>query len=230
MDKHTSDGASACGVHGKRERQQSSGGARRGDMKQACGMLIVGVVLGVVLPAGAAVVTFDDLSGSHVALPAGYQGFTWSTYFWYVDGISYGKGYKPATVSPRNVAFNAYGYDVTVAAVNPFDFDGAYFTGGYKDGLNVDISGWRDGSMVDNTTITVSSTAPMWVGLDWANVDELRFHSYGGTLNPDHGGLETYYHFAMDNFTYTVVPVPSTVLLASIGMTCVGWLRRRRTL
>jgi len=205
--------------------RQNSGiqGVWRKDMKKAFALLIVAVLLRLAMPAGADLCTFDDLLGNHMALPVGYQGFTWSEHFWYVDGVTYGAGYAPATVSPRNVAFNAYGYDVEVAAVSLFNFDGAYFTGGWKDGLHIDISGWRDGSMVESATVLVSSTAPTWVGLNWMSVDELRFHSYDGTPNPDYGGHDTYNQFAMDDFTYTIVPLPGAVLLAGMGLVCSVW-------
>jgi len=205
-------------------------------MKKVFGLLTVVVLLGTTLPAGAAVVTFDDLEGSHTHIPAGYGGFDWSDNFYYLDGSgsSYtGTGYDIGAVSSPRVAFSAYESAVAVTAADPFDFNGAYFTGAWNDGLSIDISGWLDGSLLHSTTVTVNTTAPTWVGLNWTGVDELRFDSYGGTPNPDIAGKGSGTHFVMDNFTYNgtpSVPVPGAVLLGSLGAGLVSWLRRRRSL
>ena len=140
-------------------------------MRTLLGLLSVVVLLGMVAPAGAGLVTFDDLPGDHTRISAGYQGITWSSSFYYLNTSGHeASGYCAGMVSSRNVAYNSLGYDVTVSAATPFVFNGAYFTGVWNDGLNIDIKGLLDGSEVYSTTVTVSSTAPTWVGLNWTNV------------------------------------------------------------
>jgi hypothetical protein len=201
-------------------------------MRRLLELLIVVVLLGVVLPVGADIVKFDDLPALYDYIPSGYQGFTWSTWFAYLDAVDYSNnpsGYLAGMVSAKNVALNSGAEDVAVSSANPFDFEGAYFTGAWNDDLNIDISGWLGGSNVHSTTVIVSSTAPTWVNLNWANVDELRFHSYGGTPNPDYSGYGE--EFAMDNFTYeaVAVPAPSALILAGIGLSYAGWRLKRKT-
>jgi hypothetical protein len=201
-------------------------------VKRLWGWLVVVVWLGVVASARADLAAFDSLSGDFLPIPAGYEGFTWSDNFYYLNALGRtNSGYYAGMVSSPNVASNRLGYDVDVMAATPFVFNGAYFTGVWNDGLSIDIGGWLGGSEVYSTTVVVDSTASTWVGLDWTNVDKLTFHSYGGTHNDDYSGAGV--HFAMDNFTFNepvaAVPVPGAALLGAIGLSLAGWRLRRRT-
>lgn len=99
-----------------------------------------------------------------------------------------------------------------------FNFNGAYLTSAWTDAMGVRVEGYLGGSLLYDTTVSVVNTGPTWYTFNYVGVDTLRFSSVAGA------------HFAMDNFTYTVIPAPGAILLGSIGVGLVGWLRRRRTL
>jgi len=170
----------------------------------------------------ATVVTFDDLppAGPQGALiPDGYAGFTWSN-FGYADPLQtpYNpSGYVNGTVSPPNIAFNAYG-NPSMLSNGSFEFVGAYFTGAWCDGLEVTVDGYLNGELVDSKTIITSYYTPSWSSFNWI-VDKLNFSSSGGVPVKD-GGTQ----FVMDNFTY--VPEPCTMVMLAIGG--LAAIRRRR--
>jgi len=169
----------------------------------------------------AAVVTFDDLPSSSAPqpIPEDYSGFNW-TNFGYVDPLPFGpSGYANGTVSPTNVAYNRYG-DPSMLSSGSFEFVGAYFTGAWNDGLNVSVSGYLNGEVIERMTIVTSYYVPTWSSFNWV-VDQLSFNSYGGTLAPEavSDGLQ----FVMDNFTYNV-PEPGTMFLFGLG----GLILRKR--
>lgn len=178
--------------------------------------------------AGAAVLTFEGLTLDS-QISDGYGGFTWNNMY-VLSGTNYvNSGYYNGVISPNNVAYNAYAQTAYVTSVVDFDFNGAYFTGAWNDGLNINVLGFNNGIQLYDSTIIVSAFTSMFYNLSFQGVDELRFTSFGGTDVPNFSGDGA--HFAMDNFTYndvSAVPEPSTVLLLGAGLLGAAMVGRRK--
>ena len=150
------------------------------------------------------VITFEDLPGGLLPVPNGYHGFNWN-YVAAVDGSlpEYNNsGYDNGRVSGVNVAYNEYGDPASTLTISgdPFTFIGAYFTGAWNNGLSIKVDGYNNGVLQNTSTFTVNTFGPIFMALNYANVDELQFQSFGGV----HGGLEgSGTHFVMDDFTYS---------------------------
>jgi len=182
----------------------------------------------------AAVISFDDVPGANPwssgnAIADGYYGFNWDQ-FYVLNGGNYspGSGYDNGVTSGEWVAYNAW---ANVATINDFDFDfnGAYFTGAWNDGLNINIQGLNDGNLLYDQTFQVNTSGPTWYAANFIGVDQLVFSSFGGIYHQGLNGGGT--HFAMDDFTYNEtapVPEPSTILLLGAGLLgLVGFNRKR---
>lgn len=177
--------------------------------------------LGIGTVAQAAVLTFDDIAPIEglAEIPDGYGGFTWDN-FYYLNGsnsIESDTGYDNGRVSGDYVSFNGFGNQAIVSS-SLFDFNSAYITGAWNDGLSVTVEGLNNGTTLYSTTVVVDTTSPTLVNFDFLGIDELRFTSFGG-VEPDYlldqgGGTQ----FALDNFTFneTVTPVPEPTLLSGL--------------
>jgi hypothetical protein len=189
--------------------------------------------------AQAQIITFDDLptpagNGSSV-IPNGYGGLQWQN-FNYLNGVTLPanpSGYQYADVSPDNVAFNSQGQPATITSGTAFDLNSGYFTGAWRDGLQVEVQGFVGATLTYDNTYTLISTAPILLSFNYTGVDKVVFTSSGGTLNPNYHDpdLDPPLHtdadqFAMDNLTINATPEPSTVALAGLGIAFV--LARRR--
>jgi len=150
-------------------------------------------------------------------IPDGYGGFNWDNFGIISRSYYPGSGYDLGCVSPDYVAFNGWS-NPALLSDSVFDFNGAWLTSAWDSAMGVRVEGYLGGSLLYDTTVSVVNTGPTWYTFNYVGVDTLRFSSVAGA------------HFAMDNFTYTVIPAPGAILLGSIGVGLVGWLRRRRTL
>jgi len=152
------------------------------------------------------VLTFEGITTKQsttggIEVPEGYGDLNWFSRFMLLDVASYqDSGYLKGCISPRYVAYCAWEDPVEIKGDQPFDFVGAYFTGAWRDGLKIDINGFRSGSLLYSRTVIVNSTYPTWIQLDYAGVDHVMFDSYDGVENPAYpwGFGE---HFVIDDLT-----------------------------
>ena len=195
-------------------------------MKKLIYFALIVLIVGAGHYARAEVITFDNLA-TLTAVPNGYGGLNW-TNFYALDAtdLTFPNGYTNGVVSPNNVAYNGNG---NIAFITPgaafgttFNFLGAYFTGAWRDGLSIEIIGGLNGKTVYDNTITVNSESPTYYALNYTNINELDFISYGGTY--EGYGLDGT-QFAMDGLS---VPEPSLLILVGLGAAGLGLRLRRK--
>jgi hypothetical protein len=202
------------------------------EMKVVTFCLSMAVVVLAGAPARATPDRFDDITTSPEAtITDGYAGLCWHN-FWVLDAVRFASnpsGYLNGLISPNYVAFNIWGRPAEFSG-DPFDFVGVYLTSAWRDGLSVDIEGYRLGTLVCSETIVLDTANPTWFQADYRGVDKVRFVSYGGAHHYGYPGDGT--QFAMDDLICNpvIIPAPAAVLLAGLGTTVVGWLRGRRSL
>jgi hypothetical protein len=166
------------------------------------------------------ILTFDD---------GNYGGLQWND-FGFADGSLYwaGSGFRNGIVSPNNVAYTYNGGTATLSGSRPFDLLSGYFTGAWKDGLQMEVKGFVGTVLTYDNTYTVSTANSTFITLNYSGVDEVVFSSSGGSLNPAFFG---YINppadvVVMDNLTIAPSPIPEPCplsLLAFSAMAMIIW-------
>ncbi len=175
--------------------------------------------------ASATLVTFDDITTSSVLTQfTSHAGLSWQNFFVQPGDNAPGSGYDNGTVSERYVAFNGGGGSATVSG-GLFDFNSAYFTGAWRDGLSIIVSGTNSGTLLYTQTIVVNDDAPTQFVFNYTGIDTLSLASFGGF---DTGTVGDGPHFALDNFVFneTPIPEPTTALFGAALLGVLGASRR----
>jgi len=188
-----------------------------------CGAMAFAAVT-LATPAGAAVLTFDDL-GPTIAPIGAYHGLDFhnfdslapSAYPWMAS-----TGYAHGVVSPKNIAFNDNGGPASITdPTGHFSLVSAFFTAAYLDGLKLQVEGLDNGVVKFTKTVWLNTTTPLKVYFNWADITAVKFVStYCGCSDKGR-------QFVMDNLKVIPgVPEPSTWALMIVGFGGVGLMIR----
>jgi hypothetical protein len=179
------------------------------------------------------------LSNTATFAPPGYGNLKWSADFRVLEAANFvartgapaGNGYTHGLVSGSYVATNGGAAPVSVEALTDdglFNFESVYLGAAWYNGLQVDVTGYRDGVAVYNTRTGPLGYTSTLLQFNWTNIDKLSFASVDGT-GAVIDNQSTYNHaFVMDNLSITTVPEVESHVLALLGLGVVGCVAHGR--
>lgn len=178
--------------------------------------------------ASATTLTFDDLNGGDT-VENGYGGLSWDNLYanFTAPGASGSyTGFNPGTVSSSIALYNGYGDAASISSSTAFTFNSAYLTAAWNDGLQIQVTGYSNGTQTYSSLLTASATQATLFNFDWVDVDRITFSASGGTQIYFTGGGT---NFVLDNLTINApVPEPTTYAMVLAGLAVVGAFSRRR--
>ena len=158
-------------------------------------------------------VTFDDLpeTTTGLAVSNSYANLGWEN-FDELDGKNYPgpSGYNAAVISPGNVVYNDSGNAAGITNAEPFDLVSAYLTSVWRDGLEVEVTGYAGNVALYDNTYALSATEPTLIQFNYAAVNTVVFASSGGTVHPGYSGTNA--EFAMDNVAFLLTVSPPQII------------------
>ncbi|CAF1295102.1 unnamed protein product [Didymodactylos carnosus] len=147
---------------------------------------------------GTSTLTFDDIgtTGS-LAIPNGYGGLNWANNSYYWNGHAYANttGNYHSVVSGNFSTFNAWGRPTFITSNitgGVFCISSFYATAASVNNLSLTISGLYSSSVIYNTSVLLSTVAPLLITLSWSGIDTLQWVTPTSTW------------WSMDNLSITV--------------------------
>ena len=195
-------------------------------MKLAVALCLIALALALTLEARAAteVITFDDLPTPlpESPVPNGYGSLNWQG-FDYVNASGNFLNTLNGLVSGTNVATDMLYDPIIYAATTPtFNVNSVYVTTTLSEApFNVEIVGYRSGTVIYDKTFAVNSSGPTLLSLNYLNVKSIQF------IAPFIGyPFFTPGRFVIDNLSVTV-PEPALSAFAAFAALALALIRSR---
>lgn len=168
---------------------------------------------------------------------------------WEYETTAVDAGFHRAAVSGSTVAYTqsfngASSLFASIKALDGsphFDFNSVWLTSGWRGGIDVLITGWRDGLSVYSQNLVIDDDEATKVSLGFLDIDEIRFTTSGGDflyangnqvgsyLNPSRAFSTPVLVFDDMDISATVantVPEPTSFALAAMALLALGWKAR----
>lgn len=178
--------------------------------------------------AAASEINFDSGLMNRQVIYDGYGGLDWDKFAAFKPNASSGPGYVSGTMSGSFVAYNHGGAAATISSAGSFSLVSAYLTAGWRNGLQLTVTGYLGEALVNSATYTLGTSSASFINFGLGNVDRVVFASSGGSGT---GGPS----FVMDNLTVgpalaavTPVPEPQSYAMFLAGLGLIGGVARRR--
>jgi uncharacterized repeat protein (TIGR03803 family) len=164
--------------------------------------------LSVITNAPTSLMTFDDLKGTGLPVPDGYNGLNWNN-FYYLDGVNFSgnpSGYGAGVVSQSNVAYNAYGNPATISSAASFSLLSAYLTAAWSSNLHVEVIGYAGDTLKYDNTYTVSTNAPTFINFNYSTITMVEFISANNS------------QIVIDNMTIMTAPAVPQIITQPVDL------------
>jgi hypothetical protein len=182
------------------------------------------------------VITFDEIppaNGNYSFLSEEYAGL--GVHFLTTDDGSIWGGLSAGdpgnwdlegTNGPAFLGFNGNSYSLTTTfdtGMSNISLDVSRSNGSSLDDIFT-LEGYSGGFLIESHTVALGDINT-WstMSLSAMNIDQMHWFGTGEGFHP----------YGIDNFVFmhsAVIPAPGAMLLGSIGVALVGWMRKRRTL
>lgn len=178
------------------------------------------------------------LSNTAFFNPPGYGNLAWSSNFNVVEAANFttrtganpANGISNGLVSGSYVAINGGAAPVSFEAIGAtelFNLGAANMAAAWYDGLEVVVTGYRDGVAVYSKTTGPLHYTSQLIEFGWYDIDKVTFESVDGTGQVI-DNQSTYNHaFVLDDLA-VAVPEPASASLLLAGLALTGIAARRR--
>lgn len=175
-------------------------------------------------PAGATVLTFDDLPASTIL--STYGGLTWGQdQFQVLNASSVNPLIANGLVSAPNLAQVQSGAGA-ISSPASFTLSSLYISSPFMIGASITFQGFNGINLVDSYSTSFSNAATL-VTLNWSGIDSVTITSFGGTPDPSATRFADN-RFELDDVIINATPIPSALPLFAGGLGLIGLLARSR--